>query len=117
MIQDSFQNKLSEKIDTFVHGVYDMSLLFPKDERFGVVSQIRRAALSVALNTAEGYARCSKAELSRFFKIAYGSLKETLYLIRFAHNRKWIEKASSEEIEKTGDEIGAMLWSVFSKNN
>lgn len=110
-----FNQKLSDKIDVFVHSVYDLTDSFPHEEVFGAKSQIRRAALSVALNFTEGYARCSRNELNRFLKISYGSLKESLYLVRFAHERKWIESDNYQKIQDQGDEIGRMLWSVFSQ--
>jgi four helix bundle protein len=109
-----FNQRLSEKIDTFVHSVYDTTGLFPREELFGAVSQLRRSALSVALNFTEGYARCSRNELHRFLKISYGSLKEALYLVRFAHARKWIGFDNHQKIQDLGDEISRMLWSIFS---
>ncbi len=110
-----FNQSLSDKIDLFVHSVYDLTGSFPRDEIFGATSQLRRSALSVALNFTEGYARCSTNELHRFLKISYGSLKEALYLVRFAYKRKWIESDNHQKIEDLGDEISRMLWSIFSR--
>jgi four helix bundle protein len=57
-------------------GVYEISKCFPPDERFGLTAQIRRAAVSIASNIAEGQGRGSDADFVRFLRIAYGSLRE-----------------------------------------
>jgi len=56
--------------------VYKMTITFPIDERFGLVSQMRRAAVSISANIAEGNSRWSHTEQARFYEIAYGSLME-----------------------------------------
>ncbi len=113
--KQNFHEHLSKLIDSFVHDIYDTTLRFPRNEMFGVISQVRRAALSVALNYTEGYARHSRKELARFLKISYGSLKETLYILKFAHERGWVGKEIYDKLSLTGDEIGKMLWSMFSR--
>lgn len=64
--------------------VYQETRSFPREELFGVTSQLRRAASSIAANVAEGYGRHSKAELKRFCRIANGSLHETEYFLLLA---------------------------------
>ena len=113
-----FHDKLKLKLDTFVHRVYAVSRRFPKEEIFGVTSQIRRAALSVVLNYIEGYARRrgTKCKVcSNFLDIAYGSLKEGKYLIYFCYKEKYLDKSSYDELAKIADELGAMLWSLMNK--
>ncbi len=112
---DPFHKRLSKLIDEFVHSVYDMTEKLPKEELFGARSQLRRAVLSIALNYTEGYARFSKKELARFLKISYGSLKEVLYLIRFSHQRAWIDLPLCKQLESQGNDLGGMLWSTFSR--
>lgn len=97
-----------------MHGVYDVTQLFPKDELFGATSQLRRAALSVLLNYVEGYGRVGDRERARFLKIAYGSLKEAQCLIVFARERKWY-RGEGQRLDNLADEIGKMLWSIFSR--
>lgn len=62
----SFHEELTDLIDTFAHNVYRVSRSFPKEELYAIVSQLRRAALSVALNYIEGYARI-KVKVHRNF--------------------------------------------------
>lgn len=71
-----------QKLDVFIQArklllaCYTVTKLFPGDERFGLVQQIRRAALSVVLNIAEGASRKSEKERKRFYEIARGSITE-----------------------------------------
>ncbi|MFH1111802.1 MAG: four helix bundle protein [Patescibacteria group bacterium] len=68
MDQSEFHDQLKTKMDEYVHAVYVLTKSFPKDELYGVTSQLRRAALSVILNYIEGYARknwCYALERSR----------------------------------------------------
>ncbi|MBP9771936.1 MAG: four helix bundle protein [Candidatus Pacebacteria bacterium] len=112
----AFHQKLSENIDRFVYGVYEVTQAFPRDEVFGATSQLRRSALSVALNYTEGYARHGKNELGHFLKISYASLKEALYIVRFANKRKWLSDNDAKKLELLGDSIGKMLWPIFSRS-
>ena len=82
--QTQFHKELKELLDQFVHEVYDASVHFPKDEVFGVTSQLRRSALSIILNYIEGYARKHQKVLQNFLQISYGSLKESKYLLYFS---------------------------------
>jgi four helix bundle protein len=70
-----------QKAHLFVITVYRMTGLFPKHEIYGLVSQFRRAAVSIAANIAEGFCKRSKAEKMRFYNIAQGSVEECRYYI------------------------------------
>jgi len=74
-----FQNKLKKKMDEFVHLVYKLTKKFPKDELYGVISRLRRAALSIILNYIEGFARRKRLTQLNFLETSYGSLKESKY--------------------------------------
>jgi four helix bundle protein len=63
----------------FVLGVYRLTATFPADERFGMVSQFRRAAVSIPANIAEGFRKYTAADKARFFNCAEGSLEECRY--------------------------------------
>lgn len=78
---------LVEKSDVLVHQVYKVTRYFPKEELYGVTSQLRKASLSIVLNTIEDFARHKRQEYLHFLEIAYGSLKETKYLLFFLIKR------------------------------
>ena len=114
-MENNFHNELKKSMNEFVHKVYDYTKEFPREEMFGITSQLRRAALSVMLNYVEGYARQRKAVLKNFLEISYGSLQESKYLIQFSCERKYLEQEKFIELQKIGDRIGAMLWGITSK--
>lgn len=97
-------------MDEYVHFVYRVTKNFPKEELYGLVSQFRRAAMSIILNYIEGYAR--KRTLVRFthLEISYGSFQESKYILIFALTEKYIAKDDYIEGSKLEQEIGAMLW-------
>jgi four helix bundle protein len=105
------ENILLKKADLLVKEIYRVSKSFPKEEIYGLTSQLRRAALSVPLNIIEGFARNMRNENRRFLEIAYASLKETEYLLYFAYNEKYLATADYEELISLSEEIGKMLWS------
>lgn len=74
------------------HKIYLVSQKFPKNEMYGIVSQIRRASLSVCLNIAEGKGRHSNREFNRFLLIARGSLYETITLLKMCLKLGYIDK-------------------------
>lgn len=102
-------------MDEYVNKIYDLSKEFPKDEMYGLTSQIRRSALSVILNYIEGYARQRINVLRNFLEISYGSLKESKYLIYFSYKREYLNKEQYNEVIKISEEIGAMLWKTIEK--
>lgn len=104
--------KLKVKIHQAVMLSYDVTELFPKSELYGVVSQLRRAIVSVMLNFVEGFGRKRPKVKLNFFEISYGSIRECKYIIFLAYERKWINKESFDKLFKMYDEIAAMLWSI-----
>ncbi len=112
---NSYHNTLKAKINEFVHLVYKLTKKFPKEELYGVISQIRRAVLSVMLNYVEGYARGRNKVHKNFLEISYGSSKEVNYLLEFSLIEEYINKDEFDKAIKLGDEIGAMLWGVIRK--
>ena len=113
--ENNFHDELKILMDDFVNRVYDYTRDFPKDEIFGVTSQLRRASLSVILNYIEGFARQGKKVFKNFLNISYGSLKESKYLIYFSRKRQYLAEKHYKELIELSDRIGAMLWGIISK--
>jgi four helix bundle protein len=78
-----------QKAHALVLGVYQFSSEFPKSELYGLASQIRRAAVSVPANIAEGFKRNGRPDKVRFFNIAQGSLEEVRYFLILAADLKY----------------------------
>jgi len=104
---------LVKKADEFAFEVYKISKNFPKDEIYGLTSQMRRAALSVPLNAIEGFSRNNKKEYKRFLEISYGSLKETKYLLHFAHRENYLNTLEYQKLLNLADELGKIIWSAI----
>mgnify|MGYP001766940806 CR=1 FL=1 len=98
-----------QKSDKLAFLVYSLTREFPECERFGITSQLRRAALSVPTNIVEGYNRKSRKDLGRFNDISLGSLAETEYLIEFSKKFGYI-KTDTVEIEALEADLGKLLW-------
>jgi len=101
-----------QKADELALQIYKITESFPKNEMFGLTSQIRRAALSVPTNIVEGYARRSKKELIQFINVALGSLAETEYLLDFSIRLGYF-KTKDNLVEKLMEEVGKLLWSFY----
>lgn len=104
---------LIKKADEFAFEVYKVSKNFPKDEMYGLISQLRRAALSVPLNAIEGFARNNKKEYKRFLEISYGSLKESKYLLHFSNRENYLDQASYQKLLNLAEELGKIIWSAI----
>jgi four helix bundle protein len=80
--------------------VYELVKLFPKDETFGLTSQIKRAAASVSVNIAEGFGRKTPKDKLQFYVIAYGSLLETKNFLYLAEKLNYLPTLQLEEALK-----------------
>lgn len=107
---NNFSEQLKNKMDEYAHLVYKITKNFPKEELYGITSQLRRAVLSVVLNYIEGFARLKKAVKRNFWEISYGSLKESKYLLHFSLVENYLNKKDYDKTIKLAEEIGAMLW-------
>ena len=99
--------------DNLAYKVYVLTKSFPKDEIYGLTSQLRRAALSIPTNIVEGYSRKGDKELSRFLNISLGSMAETKYLLHFAHRLNLIGNQEYEDLKADYDNLGKMLWKFY----
>ncbi|SHF90172.1 four helix bundle protein [Chryseobacterium sp. OV279] len=95
--------------------IYTVTDSFPKSEEFGLKSQLRRCAVSVASNIAEGSSRSSTKDFNRFLEISLGSLYELQTQIIISNNRNYFESSKNEIIENKITELQRMI-SGFQKN-
>lgn len=109
----SFENlEVWQKSRNLVISVYKITAGFPLDEKYGLSSQLRRAAISVSSNIAEGSTRWSKIDQARFYQIAFGSLMEVLNQSILASDLGFIENQVLTEIRNDIESIGRMLNSL-----
>lgn len=95
--------------------VYALTKTFPKDELFGMTSQMRRAAASIPANIAEGCGRDSDAELKRFLDIAHGSASELEYFLLLAKELGYIAPLEYDAIASEISQIKRMLGAFVRK--
>ena len=97
--------------------IYRTTKCFPDDERFGLTSQLRRAAISVPSNIAEGCGRQSDRELANFLNIAAGSASEIDYQLLLAKDLDYITNDQYQLLEANINEVKRMLNSFINKIN
>lgn len=98
-----------EKSHQFALSVYRVTNAFPKDELYGLTSQVRRSSVSIASNIVEGSGRGGDAELIRFLRIAAGSAHEAEYQLLLAHDLGFLSTEIHKQLEKDATEIKRML--------
>ncbi len=104
-----------EKLDAwrkaieFADAVYAATTVFPSEERFGLTNQMRRAAVSVSSNLAEGSSRSSRKDFARFVEIATGSLFEIISQSYLARRRNYLSKSDFDLLYVRAEELGKML--------
>jgi four helix bundle protein len=108
-VKDFRSLKVWEKAHELVLKVYKATDSFPKHELYGVTSQIRRAAVSVPTNIAEGCGKDSDGELKRYFLIAMGSASELEYLLILARDLNYLKDEAYREMQSQLVEIRKML--------
>lgn len=107
--------KVWQRSHALVLQVYRLTRSFPDDERFGLISQLRRAAVSAPANIAEGSKRRTGQDYARFLNQAESSLAETEYLLILSRDLEYLEAdVAQEHIRETG-EIGRMLFALRKK--
>src|SRR5438445_13384594 len=89
-MRDHRKLRAFELADRLVLSIYAATKSFPKDEQFGLTSQLRRAAVSIASNIVEGCARRSEADYLRFLDLAFGSVREVEYQLTIAQRLGYI---------------------------
>lgn len=116
-MEKTFHEELKQQMNEATHAVYRLTKKFPREELYGVVSQFRRATLSVILNYIEGYARQRSKVHKNFLEISYGSLQEAKYLLDFSFEEQYIDKKEHEDVARSFDRIGKMLWGILKRMN
>ena len=94
---------------SFADRVYAITKRFPSDERFGLTLQMRRAAVSLVSNLAEGSSRFSAADFARFIEIATGSLYEVVSQAHIANRQTWMNDSDLKGLLQTAEELSRML--------
>ncbi len=107
--------KVWQRSHELVLAIYRATAKFPTAERFGLTSQIRRAALSVPTNIAEGSKRKSNAEYARFLNVAEASLAETEYLLMVGRDLGYLPTTLTGAMIQEADETARMLNALRSK--
>ena len=119
-MRDHTKLRAFELADELVLLIYGATKQFPKEELFGLVSQMRRAAVSVPSNIVEGCARESQAEYLRFLEIAFGSLRELHYQFDLSIRLGYLDGHNIAHYEtkfvETEKVLGALLRSMRKKS-
>jgi four helix bundle protein len=108
-MRDHTKLRAFELADELVLAVYRATKAFPKDEIFGLRSQLRRAAVSVASNIVEGCARYSKSDYVRFLDMAYASAREVEYQVSLAFRLGYMSQENNEALHALSAETSKVL--------
>jgi four helix bundle protein len=114
-VQHFTQLKVWQRSHALVLNLYRLTTRFPSDERFGLTSQLRRAAASVPTNIAEGAKRTGRQDYARFLNIAQGSLAETEYLTMLSRDLGYLTAEKADESISEMSEIAGMLHGLRKK--
>ena len=104
--------KVWQRSHALVLEVYRLTSTFPGDERFGLTSQLRRAASSVPSNIAEGSKRAHRKDYARFLNIAEGSAAELEYFVILARDLGFLERERSVGVLAEIDELARMIYAL-----
>ena len=114
-MQDFKKLKVWKKSHDLTLRIYELTSQFPREEIYGLTSQIRRSCASIPTNIAEGCGRGSSADFARFLQIAIGSANETEYLVLLARDLKYLNADQYAELINTTIEVGKMLTALLKR--
>ena len=106
-----------QKSMALVTEIYRLSKSFPKDETYGLISQMRRCSVSIPSNIAEGYGRNSTSDYVRFLHIATGSLYELQTQMEISSRLEYLKRADFDRLYESSREVERMLSSLSRKLN
>lgn len=116
-MQDFRNLEVWRKSHAITISIYQITASFPRDERFGLTSQLRRAAASIGANLAEGCGRGSDAEFKRFVQIALGSASELDYHILLARDLQMMQSTVYDQLRKDLQSARRMLAGLLRRLN
>lgn len=99
----------------FANGVYSVTKSFPKEERYSLVDQLRRASVSVLLNIAEGSDRRSDLDFRRFLRLAMGSLEETVTGLYMSLDQRYLNKRKFDILYEEANFLAAKINKLIGK--
>jgi len=108
-MRDHTKLRAFELADTLVLAIYRATKAFPKEELFGLTSQLRRAAVSMVSNIVEGCARNSQADFIHFLDMGYGSAREVEYQVSLAHRLRYLTEDDFRLLRSQCEETGKVL--------
>jgi four helix bundle protein len=114
-MRDFKQLKVWEKSHALTLCLYTVTRAFPKEETYGLTAQIRRAAVSIGANVAEGCGRRSQHDFARFLQVAMGSASELQYHLLLAADLGILSRKDHEQLDLTTSEIKRMLTGFIHK--
>src|SRR5512143_1988276 len=114
-MQDFHTLKVWEKAHQLTLDIYRATAMFPKEELYGLTSQIRRASSSIPANIAEGCGRSGNTELKQFLNIALGSASELEYHLLLARDLAYLSAAEYEKLVNNTIEVKKMLATLIAK--
>lgn len=116
-MQDEKKLKIQEKALDFVTNVYKFSVRLPQEEKYNIISQIRRAVVSIPLNISEGASANTNKEFNQFLGYAYRSAKEVITCFEIIKRLGLIKEqdATLIELELKGQELCKMIYTLRSK--
>ncbi len=102
-----------QRCNELVLEVYTVTKTFPKEEKYGLTAQSRRAAFSAVANIAEGSARRGVGEFRRFLDISLGSLSELAYALRVARDLGFVSHHAWEKLDSLRNQAGKLTWGLY----